>query len=74
MGQIIKCDICGKIYNESHLKTHKRRSHGISGTSSSSAENGKAGLEAILFLYGRLPDEQKREVLDRLAAGQQAKL
>jgi len=71
MGQIIKCDICGKIYNESHLTTHKRRSHGI-GTSSLSSENGKARLEAILSLYERLPDEQKREVLERLA-GQQTK-
>ncbi len=73
MGQIIKCDICGKIYNESHLTTHKRRSHGIPGTLPRSAENGKARVEAIFFLYERLPDEQKKQVLERLAAGEQTK-
>ena len=67
MGQIVRCDICGKIYNESNLTTHKRRSHGTPGASPRSAEDSTASVEAILCIYERLPDDRKREVLRRLA-------
>jgi hypothetical protein len=71
MGQITKCDICGKIYNESHLTTHKRLSHGKGKTRRSSKK--PANPEAILSMYEQLPDERKKEVLDRLASGAQTK-
>lgn len=73
MGQIVRCDICGKIYNESNLTTHKRRSHGTPGGSARSAESGAASIEAILSIYERLTDERKKEVLSRLAALAQTK-
>lgn len=73
MGQIIKCDICGKIYNESHLSTHKRRSHGTSGASPRSSEGSTVSIEVILSMYERLPEERKKEVLSRLAAMEQTK-
>lgn len=69
MGQMIKCDICGKIYNESHLTTHKRRSH----ETRRSSENNTASVETILSMYEQLPEERKREVFSRLATGIQAK-
>jgi hypothetical protein len=68
VGQITKCDICGKIYNESYLGTHKRRSH-----SKHSSVNEPASLEAILSIYEKLPEDRKKEVLERLAAGNQTK-
>jgi hypothetical protein len=71
MGQIVKCDICGKIYNESHLTTHKRRSH-AQGTPRS-AENGTASVEGVLSLYEGLSEDQKREVLSRLSLTEQIK-
>jgi len=69
MGQMIKCDICGKIYNESHLTTHKRRSHE---TPRSSKQN-TPSVEAVLSMYEQLPEERKREVFSRLATGAQPK-
>jgi hypothetical protein len=72
MGQIVKCDICGKIYNESHLTTHKRRSHSKQGTPRS-AESATASVEGVLFLYEGLSEDQKREVLNRLSQREQIK-
>ncbi len=66
---MIKCDICGKIYNESHLTTHKRRSH----ETPRSSENNTASVEAILSMYDQLPEERKEEVRSRLTATGQAK-
>lgn len=68
MGQIVKCDVCGKIYNESHLTSHKRRSHGKREASPCSSSDGPASLEMIVSLFAQLPDDRKREVLNRLAA------
>lgn len=68
MGQIVRCDICGKIYNESNLTTHKRRSHGAPSPPTRSEEGDTPSIDAILSMYERLPDERKREVLSRLAA------
>lgn len=68
MGQITRCDICGKIYNESYVGTHKRRSH-----SKHSSANEPASLEAILSIYEKLPEDRKKEVRDRLAANEQTK-
>jgi hypothetical protein len=33
MSEIVKCDICGGIYNQSHLSSHKRLSRGKRGKS-----------------------------------------
>lgn len=73
MGQIVRCDICGKIYNASNLTTHKRRSHGTPSPPSRSEEGGLASIDAILSMYERLPDERKKEVLSRLAAMEHTK-
>lgn len=72
MGQIVKCDICGKIYNESHLSAHKRMAHGKREVSRPSKSE-PASLETILSLYKQLPDEKKKELLKRLAASDQTK-
>jgi hypothetical protein len=69
MGQITKCDICGKVYNQSYLGTHKRRSH-----SKPSFANEPASVEAVLSMYEKLPEDYKKEVRDRLAAANQTKL
>lgn len=70
MGPIVKCDICGKIYNQSHLTTHKRMSHGQR-EKPRSHRNEPASVEAILAMYEQLPEERKKELLDRLTAGGQ---
>ncbi|HKW64347.1 MAG TPA: hypothetical protein VJN89_17480 [Candidatus Acidoferrum sp.] len=73
MGQIVRCDICGKIYNESHLTTHKRRSHGTPATVPHTTEGCAASIEVILSMFERLPEERKKEVLSRLASLEQTK-
>lgn len=67
MSQIVKCDICGGIYNQSHLSSHKRLSHGKREVSTGGIQGDRGNLEAIVSLYKELPEDSKREVLDRLA-------
>jgi hypothetical protein len=73
MGQIVKCDICGKIYNQRHLSSHQRLAHGKRISSFHSSKNEEASVGTILSLYEKLPEELKKEVLNRLAAGVEAK-
>ncbi|PYT99327.1 MAG: hypothetical protein DMG38_12025 [Acidobacteria bacterium] len=69
MGQIVKCDVCGKIYNQSHLSAHKRMSHGQREKLRSN-KNEPASVAAIVSMYEQLPEEGKKEVLNRLLAGE----
>lgn len=71
MSQIVKCDICGKIYSQSYLGSHKRLSHGKRETSPRSAKDDDASLEMILSLYEQLPNERKKEVLSLLTGKEQ---
>ena len=73
MSQIVKCDVCGKIYSQSHLGSHKRLSHGKRKSSSRSSKDESGSWEMILAMYERLSDEGKKEVLSRLAAREQTK-
>ena len=73
MSQMVKCDICGGLYNQSHLGSHKRLSHGKRELSPRSSKEEPESLETILSLYKQLPDEWKKEVLHRLASRDQAK-
>jgi hypothetical protein len=67
MSKIVNCDVCGKMYNQSHLGSHKRLAHGQNGkTASSNTEEVKA-LESILSAYEKLPDSAQKEVRHRLA-------
>lgn len=73
MSQIVRCDICGGIYNQSHLSSHKRLSHGPRAASASSPKSEPETLKAILSMYARLSEESKKEVLGRLKKDTQAK-
>jgi hypothetical protein len=67
MSQIVKCDICGRVYNQSYLNSHKRLSHGNGGTAVSSAEGEPETLEKIVSLYAQLSESRKKEVRIRLS-------
>lgn len=69
MSQIVKCDICGGIYNQSHLNSHKRLSHG---KREPQPKTVPPSLDAVLLLYAQLPEEGKRQVRERLAAANRA--
>lgn len=73
MSQIVKCDICGKIYSQSYLGSHKRLSHGKRQVVPYSCTGESAMMETILSLFESLSEERKREVLSRLGAVEQTK-
>lgn len=73
MSQIVKCDICGKIYSQSYLGSHKRLSHGKRESSLHPSEDEAASLEMIVSMYERLSCEGKKEVFSRLATMEQTK-
>lgn len=72
MGQIVKCEICGKIYNQRHLSSHKRLSHGQS-VAPRAPKNEEASIETILSIFDRLSEGGKKEVRDCLAVEGQPK-
>jgi hypothetical protein len=71
MSEIVKCDICGGVYNQRHLSSHKRLSHSKTRTSSPPAADDPEKLEALLSLYEQLSDAGKKEVLDQLTSAEQ---
>ena len=73
MSQIVKCDICGGIYNQSHLSSHKRLSHGKREASASLSKSEPPSMEVVLSLYARLPEESKKQVRARLGAAKQSR-
>ena len=65
MSQIVRCDVCGGVYNQRYLRAHQRLSHRIKQTSSAKSE--PEALEVIASLYAQLSDENKKALRDRLA-------
>jgi hypothetical protein len=73
MPKVVRCDICGGLYNQSHLSSHKRLSHGKRKAVPTSPKSEAETLKAILSFYEQLSEEGKKEVFGRLAAAQQTK-
>ena len=73
MPKVVKCEICGGLYNQSHLSSHKRLSHGKCKTVPASPKSEQETLGAILSMFERLSDDGKREILSRLSAPLQTK-
>lgn len=68
MSQIVKCDICGGVYNQSHLSSHKRLSHSKRLALVSYLKSEPEALEVIVSMYAQLSDRSKEEVRNRLAS------
>jgi hypothetical protein len=64
MSQIVRCEVCGGVYNQRYLRAHKRLSHERNHLG---AKNEPEALKAIVSLYTQLSDESKRMLRDRLA-------
>ncbi len=65
MPEPVRCEVCGKLFSSSHLKSHKRLAH-VKGKVTGA--NGQDGMKTILELYNRLSPEDKERVLAELAA------
>jgi hypothetical protein len=57
MAQTVRCDICGKLFSLSHVKSHKRLAHPTSDLS------GEEAAKKILALFKNLSKEEKGKVL-----------
>lgn len=66
MSQIVRCDVCGGVYNKRYLRAHKRLSHGRAEINPSTQSEPDA-VEAIVSMYAQLSDENKKTLRDRLA-------
>ena len=68
MAKPVRCDVCGKLFSSSYVKSHKRLAHSREKIASA---DGQAGMNTILELYKALSDEDKQRVLAKLAAREQ---
>ena len=67
MSTIVKCDVCGGVYNQSYLHAHKRLSHGKKERAKRTNSETEA-LESIVSIYAQLSEEGKKKLRARLAA------
>jgi hypothetical protein len=66
MSQIVKCDICGQIYNQSYLSAHKRLAHQRGLVLTRALKTEPEVQDAILSMYARLSEQGKKELRGRL--------
>lgn len=67
MSNIVTCDVCGKIFNQSHLGAHKRLAHGRRPQGSVASAEPET-MNTILSAYEKLSAEDQEELLERLEA------
>jgi DNA-directed RNA polymerase subunit N (RpoN/RPB10) len=67
MPVLVRCDVCGKVFNSRYVKSHKRLAH-PEDKAVSAAE--RKQMKKILKLYKTLSAENKKSVLALLAAAQ----
>jgi hypothetical protein len=73
MAGIVRCDVCGGYYNLRHLASHKRLSHGKKDRFTAPVLDEPDAVNMILALYKRLSAKARKNVLGRLAAGEQSR-
>lgn len=66
MSEIVKCEICGKMFNRRYVKSHKRLAHDQKPNLTSSELSEPEVMQEILSLYGRLSDDKRKELQIRL--------
>lgn len=69
MPQIVKCEVCGKVSNQSYINSHKRLAHGI-GRANSLLAGEPQKLQAVLALYAQLSEEGKRQIRSHLRSAE----
>jgi len=66
---MVKCDVCGRQYNQRYLTSHKRLSHNAKNDPSISVDDARA-VETILALYKKISAKARNDLLNRLSAGE----
>lgn len=70
MSQIVKCEICGGVYNRRHLRSHQRLSHSMKKGPVASVARHQGVVDEILLLYRRLPNRDRKIVINLLTAAE----
>ena len=68
----VRCDVCGGIFNQSYLASHKRLAHGKSKGPAASGAGEEKAIQMIVTLYGELSAEGRTRA-KRLLAGKNKK-
>jgi hypothetical protein len=67
MGEIVHCDVCGKLFSSSHLKAHKRLAHQRSGEIHPNAPlNERDLIRMIESLFNALSADGKKSLAKQL--------
>lgn len=67
---MVKCDVCGRRYNQRYLTSHKRLSHNAKNAVPVSLDETRA-VETILALYKKISDKARVDLLRRLSAAEE---
>ena len=67
MSQMVKCGICGRLYNERYLNSHVLRSRRKEYDSASREKRESKLIEKILVLSQQLSDQGRKSLRDRLS-------
>jgi len=67
MSQMVKCGICGRLYNERYLNSHILRSHRQQYDSASRERQESQLIEKILVLSQKLSDQGRKSLRHRLS-------
>lgn len=66
MSEIVKCEICNKIFNRRYVNSHKRLAHEQKPSHGASELSEPEVMQEILSLYGQLSDDKRKELQSRL--------
>jgi len=66
LSTIVKCEICGGVYNQRYLNAHKRLSHGRKRIKPKDAHSEPEAVESIVSIYSQLSDDSKKKLRERL--------
>ena len=68
----VRCDVCGGIFNQSYLASHKRLAHGKSKGATAPNAGEDEAIQTIVSLYEELSAEGRKQAM-RLLAGKTRK-
>jgi len=73
MSEIVKCEVCGKAFNQRYVNSHKRLAHHKKLDPASSVPSEPEVVREILSLYACLSDEERKELQVRLKSSDSAR-
>ena len=62
----VKCDVCGGIFNQSYLPSHKRLAHSKNNPSTATPTTEREAIQKIVSLYERLSVKARKRVVHLL--------